>query len=318
MPVRHLLTRAVRLLAVMIALACATAAGAAPREVRVGAFVTSLSGLDFADGSFRIAAFLWFVDPAGTFDPVRDLQVLARQSTLAPAERLVLPDGAVYSTVQVTAVVDQSYDLRNFPFSRQSLILRLETSQEIGDLIFVADNADSRIADFVRLPSWNITALRLEPSQETYDTGFGHRTERPTFSRMNLMIDVARDRSPLIFDKFTGFLVAMIITALVFAVPVNELGIRLAMTTSSIFAAVFNRYRLEDTVGFDASFSLMDQVSLLTFGAILTALVISLVAHNLNGRRSPSAIRLVDRRLGIGAMIVYGVLLVAAFFEALT
>ena len=97
----------VRSLLTVLAIFCASFAGAAPRNIQTGAFVTSVSGVDLADGSFRIHALLWFIDPAGDFDPVRDVHVIARQATVAQIEQFTRPDGAIYTSVQLEATIDQ-------------------------------------------------------------------------------------------------------------------------------------------------------------------------------------------------------------------
>lgn len=130
----------------------ASAASAGPNVVRVGAFITSISGIDLRDGSFRIVADLWFTDLAGGFDPIRDVRVLARQSTLTLQDKAVLADGATLFSVKVDATVDQAYNVQNYPFSRQVLAIALEAQHRVEDTVFVADNAGSGISDVVNLP----------------------------------------------------------------------------------------------------------------------------------------------------------------------
>jgi hypothetical protein len=172
---------------------------------------------------------------------------------------------------------------------------------------------DSALSDIVTLPVWHMDGLRLDQSTRTYDTGFGYRTERPTFSRLTLVVDIWRGGSWMQLEKFTGFLVALILTGLALLVPPTELGTRVGIMTSSIFAAVFNRYRLEDRIGFDTSFGLVDQVSMLTFSAILTMLLVSLYTHNQSRSRPAALVVPLDRRLG-GAVLGAHWLMVALAF----
>ena len=298
--------------ALALALLAATPAAAEPRNVRFGGFVTSISGLDPSDGSFRISAYVWTVDPAGTFDPASGLQIIARELHITDDSRMTLPDGSLYIGATVNAVIDHGFDMSDYPFERDTLTLTIESDEDSSRLVFVPDQADSRIADFVDLPGWHIDGVEIRAGMHTYQTRFGHWSESPTFSRLRVGIDVSRNRSPLFLGKFTGFLVAFLITAMVFAVPPAELGIRVGMTTSSIFAAVFNRYRLEDAIGFDAVFGLVDQVTVLIFSAILWTLVLSVVSHRMT-RRQLAAWH--DRRLG-GAIVLAHLLLLGAAFAA--
>jgi hypothetical protein len=287
------------------------------REIHTGVYVTSVSGINPADGSFRIAGYLWFVDPAGLFDPKQSVELFARSSTTELMSQIKLDDGAVYTALYFSAVVDANFDLRNFPYDSQTLSLTIETTKDLTDIIFVADGKDSGISELVTAPGWTLDNLRLLPSAKTYTSGFGYREERPAFSRVTVKIDAQHNVSPLFFEKFTGYMVALVITALVFAVPASELGTRISMLTSSIFAAVFNRYRLEDSVGFNHEFGLVDQVSLITFFAILSALAFSLYAHQLGQRRTAADVATLNRWVGLTMAALFTGLLAAAFIRAL-
>ena len=99
--------------------------------------------------------------------------------------------------------------------------------------------------------------------------------------------------------------------------PPSELGVRVGMMTSSIFAAVFNRYRLEDAIGFDAVFGLVDQVSFLTFSASSRVLASRFSRTSCGiprvdkGSRGSTAAR-------AAVMLIHGVLIMLAFAAAIT
>ncbi len=98
------------------------------RDVRVGVFVTSLSGIDPSDGSFRIEGYAWFIDPAGTFEPDRDLQIIARSSSWRSIAAPGLGDGATYTVVRFGALVNQAFEIHAYPFDSQSLRLSVEAA----------------------------------------------------------------------------------------------------------------------------------------------------------------------------------------------
>lgn len=288
-----------------------------PREVRVGVYVTSLHDIDPSDGGFGIAGYAWFVDPTGQFDPAHDMELLARTGQTRVFVDTVLEDGARYSVIEFHATYDHAFDVRDYPFDRQALPMVIEAAAITSDLVFVPDTQDSRVASNVRAPGWSVARFDLASSVETYDTGFGHRAGHPSFSRLTATVSLARNMSPLLFEKFSGFFVAFAITALVFFVPLEELGIRVGMSTGSVFAAVFNRYRLEDAVGFDAVFGLIDQVSFLIFSLIISTLFVSLLSHRLAKARGAAVAARSDHLIGVAILIAHGGLLVLAFGKVL-
>lgn len=291
---------------------------AKPTPITFGLYVTSLSGIEPSAGSFAISGYAWFIAPPDvTFDPAHDVELFGRSVQLRPFAADALEDGSHYSVITFSAVIDQDYDVSNYPFDRQSLVLHFEAAQPAENLVFVPDIADTRIAREVRAPGFRVEGIDLQAREIAYDTGFGHRGGRSSFSRLVATVQIERNISPLLFEKFTGFFVAFVISALVSFVPVSELGTRVGMTTGSIFAAVFNLYRMEDAIGFDAVFGLVDMVSMLIFSMILLQLMLSLWTHyRLRQQQGAVAVR-ANYALGGLIVAIHGVLLFSVFHDAL-
>jgi hypothetical protein len=286
-----------------------------PAESRFGVVVTSLANISPAAGSFELTAYAWAIDPTGIFDGERDLQILARHATIEEVERATMPDGATYTAYRIEATVDQDFDLRRYPFDRQTLRLPVETEIPPSRLRPVTGRDDNRIADFLVLNGWNVSNLRFETRTADQDAGFGQGV-RPNFTRLTLLIDIERQRSPLVIDKFIGYTAALLIAALIYVVPPGQIGVRIGMVTSAIFAAVGNRYGLDAALGAESGFGLVDQLSLIVFGAIILALVASLLVHHLHeaGRRA-LAVRL-DVAAGLAAALLSFGLAAAAILAA--
>lgn len=299
-----------------LALPMAACAAEEPSRVRVGFLLTSIHGIDLADGSFSVQAFAWFVDPQGTFEVTEELQVLARQATVEKVIDRRLEDGSRYTAVRIEATIDQRYDPRSFPFDRHTLRLLLETEATRARLQLVPDADDTRLADFAAFSGWRVDAVRFETRDITYETRFGHHAKPPTFSRLALLIDIERERSVLVIEKFIGFTVALLIASLIYLVPADQLGIRVGMVTSAIFATVGNRYSLDSIVGIESAFGLVDQLSVIVFGAIYAALAVSLLAHHLHRARGPSFAGTVDRWIGLAVTASFLGLAALAFLNA--
>lgn len=289
------------------------------REISVGAFVTSISDVNPDESTFRIAFYAWFNDPAGKFELERDLYVIARTVTFSEVETEPAPGGGSYTFARIEAYVDQEYDFRDFPFDSQRLSLRLEAVDKTDELRFVPDTEDTRVSEYLRLLGWNVDGIALETTEHAYNTGFGYWTGRDDdFSQIVLSLDLTRVRSPVLIDDFLGFTFAFLITSLTFVVSCTELGLRVGMSTGSLFAAVINLNRLDDAVGFKPDFGLVDRLAFLIFGTILTALLISLTTHRLSKRRSPEEANRIDTVVGLVTLGIYLSLIVATVYAAMT
>lgn len=263
------------------------------------------------EGTYRIAFYAWFNDPAGKFDPERDLYVIARTVSFSEVETEPAPGGGTYTFARIEAYVDQEYDFRHFPFDRQRLMLRLEAVEKTAELRFKPDLEDTRVSEYLRLLGWSVDDVAIETTQHAYDTGFGYWSGRDDdFSQIVLSVDLTRVRSPVLIDDFLGFTFAFLITSLTFVVSCTEVGLRVGMSTGSLFAAVINLNRLDDSVGFKPEFGLVDRLAFLIFGTILAALLISLTTHRLSKTRSPELANRIDSRVG-AAMLAVSLCLIA-------
>jgi hypothetical protein len=272
--------------------------------------VTSVSDIDSGEGTFRIALYAWFNDPAGRFDLARDLYVEARSVSFGEIETEAAPGGGSYTIVRIEAYVDHEFDFHHFPFDRQRLLLRLESAAPVAELRFAPDPDGARVSDYLRLVGWSIDGVTLVTDEHVYDTDFGYwEGADAAFSQILLAVEASRVRSPVLVDDFIGFTFAFLITALTFVVSCTELGLRVGMTTGSLFAAVTNLVRLDDAVGFKPSFGLVDRLAFLIFAAIVTALLISLTTNRISKHGEPEAAKAranrIDTIAGVATIAIY-------------
>jgi hypothetical protein len=245
------------------------------------------------------------------------MEVAAREASVETITRSRLPDGSVYDWVKIEATVDQDFDFSRFPFDRQSLRLVLEAEEPIDRLRFVPDVKDTRIGELVAITGWDVLGWRLEEEPIEYDTDFGWPEREPrTYSRLIFTIDVARQRSGLVIEKFLGFAMAFLISLLVYVVRPRDFSVRVGLTLAAVFALIGNRSSLDALLGSDSEVGLVDQITLIVFASIYTALVISLLVYHLNETRGPVAATRLDRVLGAATSMLYLGLAVAAFVHA--
>ena len=87
-------------------------------------------------------------------------------------------------------------------------------------------------------------------------------------------------------EKFIGYTMALLVTALIFLVPTDQIGVRIGMATTAVFAAVGNRYGLDTLIGAETVFGLVEQLSLIVFIAIFAAIAATLLTYELAQKRT--------------------------------
>ena len=113
----------------------------------------------------------------------------------------------------------------------------------------------------------------------------------------------------LSIDDFLGFTFAFIVTGLTFLLSCTDVGMRVGMTTGSLFAAVVNLNRLHDAAGFRPGFAMVDRLAFLVLGAIVGSLLITIFTHRMSKHDVQRANR-IDTILGTGLLVVIGLLIV--------
>ena len=159
--------------------------------------------------------------------------------------------------------------------------------------------------------------MSIAVENHAYGSDFGYWSDRDSgYDQAVVSIDVARKRSPVLIDDFLGFTFAFIVTGLTFLLSCTDVGMRIGMTTGSLFAAVVNLGRLHDAAGFRPGFVMVDRLAFLVLGAILGSLLITIFTHRMSKRDVERANR-VDTALGVALIVVIGALIVLTLRSAL-
>ncbi|GHD61596.1 hypothetical protein GCM10017083_49150 [Thalassobaculum fulvum] len=301
-PLLHL----ARLLAFLTALAgpahaaatqAAIPAAPGPREVTVGVYVSSLHGLDFARETFRTTFWLWASHDDPEFRPAAALEIVNAQTIQVEKEyREALPNGRFTDMIKVQAVLNQRWDVQDYPFDDQRPSIVVESvGSDATRLRLVPDARNSVIEPSLHVTGWTTGALALETADFLYRTNFGIEGAGYTaYSRLTASVAIERDGLRIFFTAFVGFFVAAALMLLVAATGAVEtirqavgLRARLGLATAAIFAAVGNKYVLDASLPFGGSFSLADVIELATFAMIAFVLLVAVVAEWADARHRP-------------------------------
>jgi hypothetical protein len=86
----------------------------------IGVYVTSLRDLDSAGDSFGIDFWVWSVHPPGD-DPLESLEFVNAKQIETRLKRTTKRGDRAWSGLKARATVLHDWDVRNFPFDRQTL-----------------------------------------------------------------------------------------------------------------------------------------------------------------------------------------------------
>ncbi len=267
-----------------------------PSRARVGAFVTSLYDIDLQNRSYNIVFWVWFVHSSPNYKPFRSTEIMnAKSYKAAFGNDVEIPQG-IWSSVRYEAKMLQDWDLTNFPFDRQRLDIYLEDDEfDASGLIYEADTANSKIDPDIRLEGWKIEGFEVKTGTKEYQTTFGGEPTggASTYARTTLTILLRRQGGRVFFNLFVGAYAAVIVALLAFFIPPSALPPRFSMITAAIFAVTSNKYIVDAKLPTVSAFTLVDQVQLAAFTAIVVASLIQVVsAYMVQQNQSRQAERL--------------------------
>ena len=251
----------------------------------IGLYVTALHGLDPTRGTFGATLWVWSVGPAAA-------QVL-RTMELANADRVTVdletstPRGAVvWSQRRLSGTFHHDWDLRRFPFDRQSLeILLEEGAEEENTLAYTADVANSGHSLHASVGGWRVAGMRVEIAPASYATNFGDPASPAQggsrFTRLRAVLELERTDYTgflkLTATLYAAFLVCVIgsvvtITPTTFAPRITVLGI-------SLFALVVSMRAASTALGSEHAATLTDMLHVAGLAYIVAVTAVTVVVR---------------------------------------
>lgn len=252
--------------------------------VKVGAYITSIYDIDIPGKKFTITAWLW-----ATYDPnelprgVKDYKFYnyieftnARSWEVSEIERFVLTnsDGTEHSMSKIVAVINQDWDMTDFPFDKQELKINIESVElDSKGLEYVPDTEASKLSDDFKLTEWRTGQFEVRAFDYEYDTTFGQENvERASYPRFQIIIPLERHGSRIFWTYYLGFFVSYIVIITLYFFNKNQIEARVGIIVSAIFATVGNKYSIDLLLPSMNTFTLSDLIQVLTFSIVAIGL----------------------------------------------
>ena len=297
------------------------APGTAPvGPVKVGVYLYSIQELDFSRNSFHPTFEVWFRWRGDAYDPLANLHVVgARSMTVTLEDRRKLANGENYTVARIDAVINASFDTGAFPFDRHRLQIEIESPYEDDYLSYEIDRDASMLDPDAFSPGWRLSDFQLREYRKKYPTSFG-LTERTAERYSTLVAEVVAERTSwrVAVDYFIGFIVCVLLCLLGYFVPPNLLQVRTTLATAATFAAVGNKYVVNSLTETSSTARLVNVAVITSFVMLLIYMIVSIRGERLIQGNEPARAARLNRNVGIGSAVGYGVLMAFVFWRALT
>ncbi|WP_298374797.1 hypothetical protein [Azospirillum sp.] len=286
----------------------APAPPAGPISVKTGLFITQLYDFDMAKRSFTATFWAWFLHNDEKYNPTQTVEITNAKTATAKFAGLDASKGVNWQQAKYNAMIQEAWDTTHFPFDRQELSIILEDAQsDVSAVKLVADAANSKIDSSVEVPGWTIEGLRVRDVDVTYNTSYGDPTLQGTsaYSRVVATITMKRHGLRLLLSTFIGFGVAFLLSMLTFPLSFEAMGgSRIGLCAAAVFAAIGNKYVVDNMLPPASSFTLADGIQATSFAAIFLAAFTVVVMQSLH-KSSPRLSRLFNSAMGLGTLAFY-------------
>lgn len=313
------------------------APAAGPTTVTVGMFLNSVPSIDLVSNSFKFDAYLWFRwDPAAWPPKLQQATVPAaavahvadgagaragaedaagEPEAIGPATtfEVIGSDGEVtkiplyakpgYCCVQVKGERLNYWDVRNYPFDRQEVVLVVEDgSFDMREVAYEPDVQGSGISSELRVTGFRTEAPFAEVTPFAYETSFGDpdvdAKDPSRYSRFRFVLPMERESWGLFFKLFTGLFVCAVISMVALFINATQVDPRFGLCVGGLFGIVGSSYLVSSLLPETSELCYADKLHILGLAVVLVVIVesaFSLALHLNHGERGAAAAKRLDR-----------------------
>jgi hypothetical protein len=308
-----------------------------PTIVGVGFHVNDIRGIDPVANQFQFRGYirvLW-CDPRLSFDPETEGQSerifmgeqAERERTriwspsgypvnkvgeLSSSERVlrIRHDGTVEQTINVSVPLATQFDLRRFPFDRQTLELQVESFAWNRDhLQFVHDETISGFREGIAIPEWGIETVIGQVKEVSV-----MRSDTP-FARYVLEIEIARKPGFYLWKVFLPLVLIVSLSWSVFWMTDERFSNRSRISATGVLTIVAYQFAFAKDLPRIGYLTLLDQIMIGSFILLAVTVVESLLVDRA-GKTDPSEAKRIDRTSRWLFPVVYAAMLVAIGISA--
>lgn len=261
-------------------------------DVEFGMFITNLHDINFSDNEFQIEFWSWFLSPKLDYLPSERTEITnSKKFSIRNANTQKFDDNYLHSQV-FKGTIKKQWDIRDFPFDTQTLIISLEDTIETTDSLVFSIDETSSIANDVIPEGWRLQSFNVVAAESDYPTTFGDpRTSADTnykFSKVEARLTLKRNGVRVFITAFLGLFVATVLMLIVYVINSTKTGLsviplqpRITLCVGAIFAAVGSIYSLNAKIPYTTDFTLSDSLQITTFIGIALAIISSVWSETL-------------------------------------
>ncbi|MBI1329122.1 MAG: hypothetical protein GC166_04365 [Alphaproteobacteria bacterium] len=250
-------------------------------RVEVGIYTTIIDGLDIASSTYDLTAYVWF-KWKGDIDPTAHMELsnLTQRYdfTKEPLyeKPLTLPDGRQYQVMQIHGRFFQPFDLKDFPFDKQSIAIIIQDEYRAHEnLVYLPDMNQSGFAADLAIPGWRVLGWRAGPVIRDYGSRFGapdtHLSSR--YPALQYEIVIGRHANFFLWKLLMPLLIVLAANWMALLIDPELVDVRTALPATSMLTLVFLQQTYTSELPEVGSLVLMDKIYVLAYVVVVSTLI---------------------------------------------
>lgn len=279
--------------------------------VNIGGYVNRIEELSLENGYATVDFWLWTNWIPGREQMMKSLEVSNGDifdNSIGFSRKTA--DGR-YSTSRFQAKVYCNFDLKEYPFDRQKVVISIEDTDLLAKYLqFVPDTNASGIDPSCRLACWQVTGFETAVDTHIYATDFGDPLAGGApgeYSRFNMTISLERPGGFWfkMFKYFGVVLISVALAATALLVRIENLGARFAMLGGALAMNLIGLFALIYRIPQWSGITTAELVTYLSLGFVLLFVLQSIISLNMREMISPAMARRFDRAGFLALLMLY-------------
>ena len=292
----------------------------APTLVAVGLFIVEVTEVNEVDNTFTIEGFMDQVwcDPTRVSEPepLTDDVAAARLGRgwnpnitfvdeigtpiTENQELTVFKNGTVEYKQKFNVTLEESYDLRRFPFDRQTLRIELESFDWTATYLELRSRRDMvAFSERFEIPEWRAVAVDVYTKQQK------EARDREKFSELVVTLDVDRESGFYVWKILVPLVLLVAISWSVFWMSGESLAARIGISFTGILTVVAYQFVIDRVLPKVSYFTLWDTIVLLSFVLMGLTVAINVLQAVLRIRRRDELANEIDATARVAFPVTY-------------
>jgi hypothetical protein len=203
----------------------------------------------------------------------------------------------VWRQRKISGTFRHNWDLRNFPFDRQTLTIAIEEGvSDANSLLYEPDQADTSYRPQHELKGWQVTSIALNSGVIHYATTFGDpaAASGSNYAQVQLAVTLTRTGLASFLNLSAPLYAAFLLTAVSFLLGSSVVTARMSLLAASLFAVVINIRTTSDMLGGAQGPTLIDKLNIFGLAAIVASTFATVAISVLNERVAPATLARLD------------------------